>query len=141
MIQQEKFSTLEVVYISVFFFFHSLHLFNIYIYADSMACKDDLPYRNQCANMPAMPYQASWTPIITTKLHKMPNNGQPQNVIMLIKEAIEQSIKDAKVLITQVVFSKNAMMYSRNRKKDIVNKSITDSVPQFYRLDGEFVYH
>ncbi|KAG1877841.1 hypothetical protein DFJ58DRAFT_720606 [Suillus subalutaceus] len=100
--------------------------------------------------MPAMPYQALRTPTIATKMqmhtavtkpHKTPNNGQPQNIIILMEEAIVQTIKNAKVLITRVVFSKNAMVYSRNKKKEIVDKAITESVPQFYMSDDEFMYH
>ncbi|KAG1817124.1 uncharacterized protein BJ212DRAFT_1480360 [Suillus subaureus] len=97
--------------------------------------------------MPAMPYQASQIPANTantqthttvTEPHETPNDQRPKNDIILTKEVIQQLIKDAKVLITQVVFSRNAMVYSRKKKKDIVDKAITDSVPQFYGPDAVF---
>ncbi|KAG1882720.1 hypothetical protein F4604DRAFT_1678228 [Suillus subluteus] len=93
--------------------------------------------RDRRANMPATPYQVSRTPTIATEMqthtavttpHETPNNGQPQNVIILTEEVIVQTIKGAK----------NAMVYSRKEKKEIVDKAITESVPQFYGPDAVF---
>ncbi|KAG1821088.1 uncharacterized protein BJ212DRAFT_1478184 [Suillus subaureus] len=61
-----------------------------------------------------------------------------QNVIHLTLEVISQTMKSAKVLVTQVVFSKNAMVCLKKKKWHIIDKVIRESVPQFFRPNAVF---
>ncbi|KAG1742147.1 hypothetical protein EDB19DRAFT_1827799 [Suillus lakei] len=60
------------------------------------------------------------------------------NIIKLTSKVVNQTIQGARVLVTRVVFSKNAMMCSRKQKKRIIDKVIEESVPQFYGPNAVF---
>jgi hypothetical protein len=47
-----------------------------------------------------------------------------QNVIRLMPEVISQTMKSTKILITQVIFSKNAMVCSKKKKRRIIDDVI-----------------
>ncbi|KAG2040940.1 hypothetical protein BDR03DRAFT_1007710 [Suillus americanus] len=89
------------------------------------------------ANMPATPYQEPRTPAVT-ELHdassdQPPSSSSASRVIKLTSDIIKQTIQSARVLVTWVVFSKAAMMYSSKQKRRIIDRIIKESVPQFYR--------
>ncbi|KAG1837948.1 hypothetical protein C8R48DRAFT_680181 [Suillus tomentosus] len=88
-------------------------------------------------NMPVTPYLVSRTPAVSTEQHDTPGDAQDEasssrNIIRLAKDNINHAMGGAKVLIMRLLFSRNAMVYSRSKKRRFVNRAIEDSIPQFY---------
>ncbi|KAG1819060.1 uncharacterized protein BJ212DRAFT_1479180 [Suillus subaureus] len=105
--------------------------------------------------MPPTPYLILQTPTITdtqthsaiAERHETPSDATDemsssatvsQNIICLTLEVISQTMKSAKVLVTQVIFSKNAMVCSKKKKWHIIDEVIRESVPQFFRPNAVF---
>ncbi|KAG1869860.1 hypothetical protein C8R48DRAFT_671083 [Suillus tomentosus] len=88
-------------------------------------------------NMPVTPYLVSRAPAVSTEQHETPDDAQDEasssrNIIRLAKDDINHAMGGAKVLITRLLFSRNAMVHSRQKKRRFVDKAIEDSIPQFY---------
>jgi hypothetical protein len=86
-----------------------------------------------------MPYIVLRTPTIHTKTHstieqhKTTSNAAggasssavvSQNVICFSPEVISQTMKSAKILVTRVIFLKNAMVCSKKKKRRIIDDVI-----------------
>ncbi|KAG1780066.1 hypothetical protein EV702DRAFT_1043424 [Suillus placidus] len=107
------------------------------------------------SNMPPTPYITSHTPAVTTDAqphstiaeqdeassdsdHEMPQlqsqlgSQKAKKKIRLSPEVIKQTIEGAKVLATHIVFSKCAMVCSKQKKRHIIDRVIKYSVPQFF---------
>jgi hypothetical protein len=89
--------------------------------------------------MPPTPYIVSRTPTIHTETHSTIARHETtsdaaggasslavvsQNVIRLMPEVISQTMKSAKILVTRVIFSKNAMVCSKKKKRRIIDDVI-----------------
>ncbi|KAG1731540.1 hypothetical protein EDB19DRAFT_2041743 [Suillus lakei] len=97
------------------------------------------------ANLPATPYSAPRTLADTTEEHEAPIDAEHEasspsqpKVIRLTTDVIAQTIQAAKELVTRVIFSKHAMVYSGAQRKSIIDKVIEDSVPQFFKPNVVF---
>lgn len=60
--------------------------------------------------------------------------------IRLSADVISQTLKAARVLVTRIVFTKNAMVSVRKKKQRLIDRVIEDSVPQFFGPNGEFSF-
>ncbi|KAG1897836.1 uncharacterized protein F5891DRAFT_1191465 [Suillus fuscotomentosus] len=97
----------------------------------------------QHVNMPITQYLVSQAPAISTEQHETPDDAQDEallsrNIIRLAKDDINHAMGGAKVLIMRLLFLRNAMVHSRQKKRHFVDKAIEDSIPQFYRPNVVF---